>query len=385
MGTVFGAQKTSTGEKVALKVLLAGSGDSELATRFEREAKAMAALRHPNIVEIFEFGSAPLGGGRSLYFLAMELVQGKSLAATLASGPVEPDLAAKVVAAVCEALRYAHERGVVHRDIKPSNILLSEDGRVKITDFGLAKICSQDIDDMTLTSTHVAMGTPLYMAPEQFEPEVELDGRADVYSLGVVLYQMLTGSMPQGSWEAPSRHRDGLDERWDEVVTRAVRPEPERRFPDAASLAADVDRLARGDTPSRVRRRIMIGGIVLVASGAAGAVLSRYGAKPQRNMPEDPVRRFVGHTDTVMCVAFVPGSATEAVSAGWDGRLIWWDLINGTPLGTLEMNRRLCDFALTRDREAIVCKIGGNVSRCAAWRRAIARLRVRSGRRSCSS
>ncbi len=141
---------------------------------------------------------------------------------------------------ICDALQYAHDKGVVHRDIKPENVLMSKEGQVKIADFGLAKLMGREAKDFTLTGAGQVMGTPNYMAPEQIEHPQDVDHRADIYSLGVVFYQMLTGELPLGRFAPPSR-KVQIDVRLDEVVLRALEKEPEQRYQQASELKTQVE------------------------------------------------------------------------------------------------------------------------------------------------
>src|SRR5262249_14654734 len=151
-----------------------------------------------------------------------------------------PKEALAIIPQICEALQYAHDEGVVHRDIKPENILLDRRGRVKIADFGLAKLLSRTATDFTLTGPQQIMGTPHYMAPEQFEKPQEVDDRADIYSLGVVFYEMLTGEVPMGRFVVPSE-KVQIDVRLDDVVLRTLSREPERRYQKVSELKNDVE------------------------------------------------------------------------------------------------------------------------------------------------
>jgi len=200
MGVVYRARQRSLDRTVALKILprrvAAAPGFAE---RFKREAKALAALNHKNIVAVYEAGRA-----EDLYFLAMEYVDGVNLRQAQRAGRLSPEQAIGIVPQICDALQYAHDEGVVHRDIKPENILLDRGGRVKIADFGLAKLIRSDPADFTLTGTEQIMGTLHYIAPEQMKTPQDVDHRADIYSLGVVFYEMLTGDLPIGRFPMPS-------------------------------------------------------------------------------------------------------------------------------------------------------------------------------------
>ncbi len=245
MGAVYKARQLKLDRLVALKILPEEWGrDPAFAERFGREARALARLNHPHIVHVHDFGEAA-----GHFFLLMEYVDGVNLRQLLLTGPLQPQLALQVVPQICDALQYAHEEGVVHRDIKPENILLDKRGRVRIADFGLAKLVGPAHVSFTLTGTHQVMGTLDYMAPEQRLRPQEVDHRADIYSLGVLLYEMLTGELPLGRFEPPSR-RAGVDGRLDEVVFRALERDPQRRYQHASDVRADVESVA-GHAPAR--------------------------------------------------------------------------------------------------------------------------------------
>src|SRR5262249_9193575 len=183
MGAVYKARQTKRDGLVALKVLPPEvARDSAFAERFTREARSLARLNHPQIVTVHDFGDVA-----GLYYFTMEYVDGQNLRGLLQEGPLAPAQARSVVLQICDALQYAHDEGLVHRDIKPENILLDRRGRVKIADFGLAKLVGLTPTYLTLTGTHEVMGTLLYMAPEQMQRTHTVDHRADIYSLGVVL------------------------------------------------------------------------------------------------------------------------------------------------------------------------------------------------------
>jgi predicted Ser/Thr protein kinase len=244
MGIVYKARQVGLDRLVALKVLPPEVGrDPAFAERFGREARALARLHHPGIVTIYDFGQS---GG--LYYLVMEFVDGVNLRQLLRDGQLKPEEALRIVPQLCEALQYAHDEGIVHRDIKPENILLDRKGRVRVADFGLVKLLGRKPADFTLTAAEQVMGTPHYMAPEQVERPLDVDHRADIYSLGVVFYEMLTGELPLGRFAAPSQ-KVQVDVRLDEVVLRALEREPERRYQHAGEVKTEVEALAQTSPP----------------------------------------------------------------------------------------------------------------------------------------
>jgi tRNA A-37 threonylcarbamoyl transferase component Bud32 len=240
MGVVYKARQPRLNRFVALKILAREKEqDPRFAERFTREAQALARLNHPNIVTIYDFGEAD-----GLYYLLMEFADGLSLRQLLQTRKLAPEEALTIVPAICEALQYAHQQGIVHRDIKPENILLDKQGRVKIADFGIAKLLGGQGRVASLTGEQQVVGTPHYMAPEQVEKPGIVDHRADIYSLGVVFYEMLTGELPLGKFAPPS-HMVKMDVRLDEVVLHALEKEPERRYQQASQVKTDVETIAR--------------------------------------------------------------------------------------------------------------------------------------------
>lgn len=235
MGMVYKARQTRLDRFVALKILPVDSATHpSFAERFGREAKALAKLNHPGIVTVYDFGQT----GQYYYFV-MEYVDGMNLRRLLRTQSVTPRQALELVVQICTALQYAHDEGVVHRDIKPENILLNKKGQVKIADFGLAKLLGT-APDTALTMSQAAMGTLNYMAPEQRENAQKVDHRADIYSLGVVFYEMLTGEVPMGRFDAPSK-KVQVDVRLDEVVLKALEREPERRYQRVSDVKTGVE------------------------------------------------------------------------------------------------------------------------------------------------
>ncbi|MGC4074858.1 MAG: protein kinase [Nibricoccus sp.] len=256
MGAVYKARQKSLDRLVALKLLRPGlDTDPSFAERFAREARALAQLNHSGIVTLYEFGRTESGR----FFILMEFVDGLNLRQLLAAGRLSPREALAIVPPLCDALQYAHDRGLIHRDIKPENILIDRLGRVKIADFGLAKLASSpasaegnprpsDIGHWSLVTGHsavgVVFGTPGYMAPEQRERPSAVDHRADIYALGVVLYQMLTGELPDVKQLQPPSRRVQINVRLDEIVLRALETNPARRYPAASEFKTQLETVA---------------------------------------------------------------------------------------------------------------------------------------------
>jgi serine/threonine-protein kinase len=240
MGAVYKARQSGLDRLVAVKILPPQVGrDPSFAERFTREARALARLSHPNIVAVHDFGHSD-----GLYYFIMEFVDGTNLRQAIAAKALRPAEALAIVPQICDALQYAHDEGIVHRDIKPENILLDRKGRVKIADFGLSKLLGEDRPEATLTGTHQVMGTLRYMAPEQMKGTKAVDHRADIYSLGVVFYELLTGDVPMGRFDPPS-HKVQIDVRLDEVVLRTLAEEPGKRYQRASEVKTDVEGISR--------------------------------------------------------------------------------------------------------------------------------------------
>lgn len=248
MGAIYKVRQKDLDRIVALKILPPEIGHSpELSGRFTREAKALAKLNHPGIVTIHEFGER-----NGLPFILMEFVDGVNLAQLMKSGRISPREALAIVPQICDALQYAHDQGIVHRDIKPENILLDRMGRVKVADFGIAKVVAAASEEPALGADQTCrqdqtlagkiIGTPAYMAPEQVERPSDVDHRADIYALGVVFYQMLTGELPGNRPEAPSK-KVLIDVRLDEIVLQAMEKKPELRFQQASMMKTRMNDL----------------------------------------------------------------------------------------------------------------------------------------------
>ena len=238
MGAVYRGHQVRLDRPVAVKVLPPQTDrDPELITRFIREAHTLAKLNHPGIVTVHDYGQ-----DGELAWMVMELVDGANLRQVMLTGRLSAAETLALIPRLCEALQYAHDRGVVHRDLKPENVLLDVRGWPKIADFGLAKLPQTD-DDLTRTG-HV-LGSIKYMAPEQVEGSATVDHRADLYALGVMIYEMLTGTLPLGRFAPPSQ-RVAVDVRMDEVVLRSLEREPERRWQKASQVQQAVEHINRG-------------------------------------------------------------------------------------------------------------------------------------------
>src|SRR5581483_4616428 len=250
MGAVYKARQPKLERFVALKILARDKqNDPKFTERFMREAQALARLNHPNIVTVHDFGETD-----GHFYLIMEFVDGLNLRQLLQTGKLQPEEAITIVPPICEALQFAHEHGIVHRDIKPENILVDRNGRVKIADFGIAKLVGGEADRTNLTADQQVIGTPHYMAPEQVEKPQEVDHRADIYSLGVVFYEMLTRELPLGKFAPPSK-KVQVDVRLDNVVLRALEKEPERRYQQASQVKTDLETIAGTPPPPPIPPR----------------------------------------------------------------------------------------------------------------------------------
>lgn len=281
MGVVYKARQKSLDRLVALKLLAPEKEkDPAFAERFVTEAQALARLDHPNIVTVYDFGET-----EGFFYLLMEYVDGVNLRAAMGEGQLEAEQALTIVPPICEALEFAHERGIVHRDIKPENLLLGKDGKVKIADFGIAKLMGQKGGD-----DEGIVGTPRYMAPEQGKSAKKTDHRADIYSLGVVLYEMLTGEVPRRGDVLPPSRCTGVDAKIDEVVLRALESEPGKRYQTAGEFATRLE-----GVPS---------GMATVAAASAG---QRSGGEMKGHRNENPAVDGGSRISKMAVVGFVWG------------------------------------------------------------------------------
>ena len=328
MGAVYKGQQVNLKREVAIKVLCeaAGGEDDELnfVARFKQEAESMANLDHPAIVSVHDFGEAEGG----LLYLVMEFVEGMDIHQYLQhhGGKLPQKDALSITAHVLDALGYAHSQGIVHRDIKPANILLRQDGRVKIADFGLAKTFGKGMDEATLalTTTNAAVGTPDFVAPEALGMGNPVDQRADLYAVGVMLYRMLTGKLPRESFKMPSEMFPELDPRLDAIVEKATESDPEFRYPSAASLRADIDQVMsqpisrivaekrEGDEARKAERgtskKALYLGIGVVALLVIGGLAAFF-------LPENPGEKNSGAQKLSQTRSRISGGAALPVSA----------------------------------------------------------------------
>lgn len=255
MGAVYRALQPALQRQVALKILNPDTEDGDIPGRlFQQEIQSLAALQHPNIVTIHEAGTTTAG----LRYLIMEWVPGESLGSTLLRGPVSPERALQLIGQACAGLSYAHRRGIIHRDIKPTNLLVTPDGHLKIADFGLAT-------PLHATPGCLAAGTDDYAAPES-----TADPRADLYSLGVTAYQLLTGKLPRGRYLPPSKACPELPGVYDDILLRALAPQPERRYSDADAFREALERPRLGARTLRRRTRLaaVFGALASIATAA---------------------------------------------------------------------------------------------------------------------
>lgn len=278
MADVFLAHDNVLDRDVALKVMNSRyARDDEFVERFRREAQSAAALSHPNIVSIYDRGESEDG----TYYIAMEYLSGGTLKdRVLKRGALPPKTAASVAAQIAEALKAAHSRGVVHRDIKPHNILITEAGDIKVTDFGIARAASSS----TMTKTGAVMGTAHYISPEQAMGE-SVGPASDLYSLGVLLYEMLTGELPfdadtpigiamqhvNGTPNPPREVNPEVPAGLNAVVVKLLQKDPEDRYPSDEALIEDLERIARGGSPTSAAATQVMNGLDRTSVLAAGA------------------------------------------------------------------------------------------------------------------
>jgi tRNA A-37 threonylcarbamoyl transferase component Bud32 len=325
MGEVYRARDEQLDRDVAVKVLPAGTlGDEAARKQFRKEALALAKLNHPNIETVHEFGTQD-----GLDFLVMELIQGSTLTARLAEGPLSERDVLRLGIQLADGLIAAHAQGVIHRDLKPGNLIITPDGRLKILDFGLARLVHPEVaDDITLSITVEAgtiSGTIPYMAPEQLRA-LPADARSDIYAAGAVLYEMATGSRPFPERQSaeligailhrtpapPSSLNPSIAPTLDSLILKALEKEPSQRYQSARELLVVLEGLststvrssvaapaALSGVPRRSSRRLLLGGVAaVVLLGLAIGAWLRYGHK----------RNALGHNDTIVLADFANGT-----------------------------------------------------------------------------
>ena len=373
MGRVFQAEGAN-GSLAAIKVLDAKwARDPLMAARFENEADALRKLEHANIVRLIE--TAEAADGRLC--IVMELVEGCDLGRLLRAQPLPHARGVEIFGKVCAAVEEAHAQGFVHRDIKPSNILIGGDGAVKLADFGFAKQLAADGPALCgLTATTDQFGTAYYLAPERMTPGTPCDGRADVFSLGVLLYHLLAGRMPLGKF-TPLSQLTGLPAALDGIVSRALEANPDRRTATAAALRTEFDATWREHISGRSRARkfrraalIAAGFVFTIAAVAGGALWQHERMKP----PPPPV--FVRpETATIaqpwensLGMKFVPVPETKVLFSIWETRRRDYAPYRADDFGTVSAWR--ADYLSSMrsgDERISTFDEGGNVIHNATW------------------
>ncbi|MBL9115078.1 MAG: protein kinase [Verrucomicrobiaceae bacterium] len=289
MGEVYRAVDLKGGQIVALKVVAGRlTRDPEVMARFETEVDALSQLDHPNVVRVLDHGET--ANGRR--FLVMEYVDGCDLRRLLRAQRPDMERAFDIFAKVCAGVAHAHARGLAHRDIKPANILIGQEGEVKVADFGLAKVLADTVASYSFTQTRDTFGTPYYIAPEATRNARAADERSDVFALGVLLYELLTGAVPMGQF-TPISKKTGLERRIDAIVSQSLADDPERRLGSVTELAEAVAPIAESHRLGRARQqrrlRWLTAATVLTLLGIGVSVGAWYAGR--RNEDERPKHR----------------------------------------------------------------------------------------------
>ena len=324
MGIVYRARDEVLQREVAVKMIaLSGSAHERdmHEARFRQEARAAGGLAHPSIITVYDVGREA-----DVAFIAMELVEGRELRELIAGGEIGPGRAFEIAIQVAEALAFAHERGIVHRDVKPGNIMVVGDGRIKIMDFGIARLQEPTVK----TQTGVLLGSPQYMSPEQISGQA-LDGRADVFSLGVVLYEMLTGIKPFDAsdltqvlfWvvnmpaKPPSERRPGLPSVADFIVAKALKKKPDERYAGAADFASDLRKaLEEVRAAEATMAASRLEGSTIPASALGDGDARTVPLPPEERVELRPARRF-DSTEGLARLSVMPGDDASRSRAGW--------------------------------------------------------------------
>ena len=250
MGSVYRARRLKTGQTVAVKVLSQKLAAREsFVLRFQREARAQALAAHPNVVEVFEQGECD-----GLFYFTMEYVEGVSLRHWVTDGQFSGREFFSLAAQTCCALDHIHGQRMIHRDIKPENIMIDRTRAVKLGDFGLVDVVDTEGHEANLTRTRAVLGTINYMAPEQAIDSSRVTNQVDIYSVGVVLYELLTGRVPQGRFDPPSLLNHLIDPRLDEPILKALEVEPKKRYPTVRALLSKLESISASLTPEQLER-----------------------------------------------------------------------------------------------------------------------------------
>jgi serine/threonine protein kinase len=354
MGAVYKASQVRLKRPVAIKIMRRDVGkDHDFEARFEREAQAMAKLNHPNIVSVIDFGEA----GPDYLYIVMELIDGADMMDVIRGGQMTQEMALTLLPQVCDALQFAHDHGIVHRDIKPSNIMLTRDGRVKMCDFGLAK--RYDLESSFRTQTGTGMGTPDYAAPEQFDPNGHIDHRADIYALGVMIYQMITGQLPRGVWKPPSQRAE-ISPQWDDIVSRAMQSDPSDRYQHASDIKTDVSSIPLS---GRVRKDVVSQDEKVVASHALASAATKSRARAPL------LFGLITGTFVLVVGAFYAfkssrsGETPVPVETSQSNQLAPPPLIASPPTGwNAKASRAAAELALTKSNSVIIEQNGKTLS-----------------------
>lgn len=246
MGTYYQARHPKLDRLSALKILPVNPDiDAELIENFKKEAMAMARLRHTNIIGVYEFMET-----ESTLYLVMEFVKGDILERLINTRSFDLSEILAMITQVCAALNHAHASGVIHRDLRPGNTMLDQSGIIKVGDFGLARLMGEELFRRKMTANNLEMGTLDYVAPEQLEPGHPVDHRADIYSLGMMIYKLLTRILPRGTFVEPSKLVPNLDPRVDNLVIRCLQRNPTNRYQNIAEVWAEVNHLHQTLAPT---------------------------------------------------------------------------------------------------------------------------------------
>ncbi len=269
MGAVYYAIQRHLEREVALKILPPDIGDPGFRSRFSLEAKAMARMNHPNLAQLYDFGEA-----EGLLWMAQEWIDGPSFYSRYQQGPLSEEEAVALVCQVCDGLAYAHRHDIVHRDVKPENIMWNSEGVVKLTDFGLARATRSGPSHLR-NEQEARFLTEEYAAPEMFDLNVEIDHRADIFAVGVLAYEGLTGKRPSGEYRPPSEAQPSLGERFDLVLAKAMQHDRNKRYNDCAEFKRDFEAAAAMTREAEFRsaRRKAKGLLPLLALAGAAALL----------------------------------------------------------------------------------------------------------------